>query len=196
MGEAQRKREIRADAFACGRPVPRPIHCPACGSKRIAYVPKGSIPSIVALAAATDKDLDVEYGACGKCRALWEAFPPLYIEDPVCAEPCDNCAFRPGSPEQQDPEKWKALIASLKPEQSLGHFTGKFFCHKGVPIDQATGPGNFLFPQKPVLMDGEPVHNPDGTVATIEDTLKMRTCSGFLRMFWTQAAKLETKAND
>jgi hypothetical protein len=26
--------------------------------------------------------------------------------------------------------------------------------------------------------------------------LKMRTCSGFLRMFWTQAAKLETKAND
>jgi prophage regulatory protein len=40
--------------------------------------------------------------ACLSCSAIWEALPSLYVEDPVCAEPCDNCAFRPGSPEQRD----------------------------------------------------------------------------------------------
>jgi hypothetical protein len=30
-------------------------------------------------------------------------------------EPYDNCAFRPGSPEQADTAKWKELIAKLRP---------------------------------------------------------------------------------
>jgi hypothetical protein len=41
--------------------------------------------------------------------------------------PCDNCAFRPGSPEQADTAKWKELIAKLRAG-------GTFHCHKGVPI--------------------------------------------------------------
>lgn len=134
-------------------------------------------------------EVDADWQCCLTCAAVWEAFPEVYVRDPVCAEPCDNCAFRPGSPEQQDPEKWKGLIASLKPDSSYGYFTGRFYCHKGVPIDMTKGPGNFLFPQQPLTMDGEPVLLADGTPATTEDTSKMRTCTGFLRLFWAQSRK-------
>lgn len=59
----------------------------------------------------------------------------------------------------------------------------------------AKGPGNFLFPQKPILMDDEVLRQPPtGEAVLTEDTSKMRTCSGFLRMFWGQLAKLETAA--
>jgi hypothetical protein len=172
MGEAKRKREAATDAYAFGQAVPRPSICPACGGKRIAFSTIN----------------DCEYGVCPDCEAVWEAFPPLYVEDVVCAEPCDNCAFRPGSPEQADPEKWKALIASLKPDQSYGHFTGQFFCHKNVPIDIKRGRGNFLFPRRKLVLDGiaEPVDDFDVT--------KMRRCVGWLRMVWAQNAKGGTKA--
>ena len=133
-------------------------------------------------------EIDCEWQGCLDRRAVWEAFPPVYVRDPVCAEPCDNCAFRPGSHEQQDPERWKALIESLKPGDE-GWFTGRFYCHKGVPIDMSKGPGNFLFPTVPVMMDGEPVANPDGSVVMMPDQRKMRVCTGYLKMFWARAEK-------
>jgi hypothetical protein len=179
MGEARRK----IDADACGIPRPRDNVCPACRSRRVIDMPQADFPG--------QFKIDCDWQACLDCRAVWEPFPAVYARDPVCAEPCDNCAFRPGSPEQADPEKWKAMIDSLKPESSSGYFTGRFYCHKNVPIDMTKGPGNFLFPQKPVTMDGEPVRNPDGTIVTTEDISKMRTCSGFLRMFWARLRKVE-----
>jgi hypothetical protein len=176
MGEARQK----LDADACGIARPRDNRCPACGSTRIADLPAAKF---------SPKEIDCEWQGCLDCKAVWEAFPAVYARDPVCAEPCDNCAFRPGSPEQADAEGWHALIESLKPDQSYGMFTGVFYCHKGVPIDVAKGLGNFLFPQKPVLMDGEPVRQPNGTIVTTEDTTRMRTCSGFLRMVWARNRK-------
>lgn len=83
-------------------------------------------------------------------------------------------------------------MGQLRPDGSpdnFGMFTGKFYCHKGVPIDMDKGPGNFLFPKKPVTMDGEPVHNPDGSQVMTWDTARMRTCSGFLRMVWARNRK-------
>jgi hypothetical protein len=165
VGEARRKLEARCD----GVPEPRPSRCPACGSRRIRFLQPGEIPG-----------LTVEHGICLSCRALWEAFPPLYVRDEVCAEPCDNCAFRPGSPEQRDAKKWKALIESLDPTKaSEGQpFSGRFYCHKNVPIDMARGPGNFLFPKTTLTFRG--------VEFTTENTSKMRTCSGFLRMVWAK----------
>ena len=55
-----------------------------------------------------------DWQACLDCRAVWEPFPPTYARDPVCAEPCDNCAFRFGSPEQKDTEGWNYLIEILR----------------------------------------------------------------------------------
>jgi hypothetical protein len=174
MGEARRK----IDADACGIARPRDDRCPVCRSRRIVSIPPDRL------------DIECEMQACADCRTVWEPFPASYVRDPVCAEPCDNCAFRPGSPEQAAPERWKTMIESLKPD-SEWWFTGHFYCHKGVPIDMTKGPGNFLFPQKPILMDGEPVRNADGTIVTVEDISKMRTCSGFLRMFWARLRKQE-----
>lgn len=119
---------------------------------------------------------------CRACSAVWEAFPAAgYVEDPVCAEPCDNCAFRPGSPEQQDKEGWKTLTANLRPGgDPMGDH--RFYCHKHVAIDLTKGPGNFIFP----TYDGLTVA---GTTTPIPDTSKMRTCSGYLRMLWALNAK-------
>jgi hypothetical protein len=75
-------------------------------------------------------------------------------------EPCDNCAFRAGSPESQDKEEWKKLMEQLRAG-------GQFFCHKGVPL-VTVGEGaraSFEFPKRP---DGE------------WDRDRMRLCRGFL----------------
>lgn len=175
MGEARRK----LDADACGIARPRDNRCPACNGRAVFTMPSDQFPPGL--------NIDCEWQGCTDCDAVWEAFPASYARDPVCAEPCSNCAFRPGSPEQQDPERWKALIDSLKPNGDW--FSGRFYCHKGVPIDLSKGPGNFLFPRKPVTMDGEPVRQPDGSIVTTEDVAAMRTCSGFLRMFWARQKK-------
>jgi hypothetical protein len=186
MGEAKRRRDARLEAMAMGRPVPRPERCPACGSKCIGYVARGTVPEFVKGGRSTD----VEYAVCGACSAAWEPFPALYVEDPVCAEPCDNCAFRPGSPEQADPERWKALLETLKP-QGDALSQGRFYCHKHIPIDVKAGPGNFLFPQRPLTMDSEIVRKSDGEPVMVLDQSRMRTCSGYLRMLWAQLAKQE-----
>jgi hypothetical protein len=56
---------------------------------------------------------------CANCRAIWEPTDQVLIWDPTdpsasLREPRDNCAFRPGSPEQTDTAKWKELIAKLR----------------------------------------------------------------------------------
>jgi len=122
---------------------------------------------------------------------VWEPFPAAgYIEDPVCAQPCSNCAFRPGSPEQADKEGWKRLLDSLRPSKDEEWFSGRFYCHKHVAIDQTKGPGNFLFPEKPVMFEGAPLLNlADGRPVMTQDVAKMRTCSGFLWMVWAHNTK-------
>ena len=186
MGEARRKRDAAFDADACGVARPRDPGCPACRSRRIFDLPTQGLERF---------GVDVDWMGCRDCRAVWESFPPVYVRDPVCAEPCNNCAFRPGSPEQADKERWRELMRSLKPSESksdsFGFSTGQFYCHKGIPIDMDKGPGNFLFPRKPVLMDGEPVRQGDGTPVMTEDTARMRICSGFLRMMWAQKSVTE-----
>lgn len=178
MGEAKRRREHDLDLDACGRPRPRDPWCPACQSKRIYTMPTAEL-------RVRFDGIDCDWMGCLDCKAVWEPFPASYVRDPVCAEPCDNCAFRRGSPEQKDPERWKTLIKELRPdgsETNFGMFTGRFYCHKGVPIDLASGPGNFLFPKAPVMFDGK-------VVGMTEDVRKMRTCSGFLRMVWAHNDK-------
>lgn len=119
--------------------------CPGCGSRKVYYDPT--------LARAG-------YGpglaSCPNCKALWEPFDPEQIwdpTDPVCSfkEPCNNCAFRPGSDEQGDREKWRTLIDSLRQGAA-------FYCHKGVPIEPGAEHG-FAYPK---------------------ERRKLRLCRGFL----------------
>lgn len=106
---------------------------------------------------------------CANCNTIWEPFDPadtIDASDRLASfrEPCDNCAFRPGSPEQRNVEEWKTTIASLKAG-------GGFYCHKGVPIDGDNENG-FAYPQ-----DGK-------------DARKMRLCRGYLNMLGRQLDRL------
>ncbi len=182
MGEARRKR----DADWSGVARPRDEHCPACRSTSIVYMKPDEHPTMAAAWLEASNYPQPELGLCKACAAVWEAFPPLYARDPVCSEPCDNCAFRPGSPEQQDPVKWKALMEQLKIELVDGRLrmNGEFFCHKGVPIDMKAGPGNFLFPVHEESVDGK----------VVQKMRRGRLCSGFLAMQAVQVDKaLKTK---
>lgn len=119
--------------------------CPKCGSAHI-----------VASLSMTAHGFGPGLASCRNCGALWEPFSPEDIwdpDDPLCSfkEPCNNCAFRPGSNEQVDREKWIALVQSLK--QGAG-----FYCHKGVPIEAGAEHG-FAYPS---------------------DHHKLRLCRGFL----------------
>lgn len=136
--------------------------CPKCASRKVRCVtaPTGFYADTLEV--------------CVNCKAMWEPFDPAQLLDahlPTTSsfkEPCDNCAFRPGSPEQQDPEKWATLMASLKEN-------GQFFCHKGVPITPGEGHG-FAYPTKLVSKELHPT-------ATTEDLKKLRMCRGWLTMW-------------
>ena len=156
--------------------------CPVCRSRDVLRMSVADLPPAVRQAFGCD------LATCRVCRAIWEAFPVERVEDPVCADPCDNCAFRPGSPEQADREGWQRLIAQLRPGGDL-FSDGRFYCHKNVPVDMTKGPGNFLFPQKPVTMDGQAMRNPDGSPVLTFDLARMRVCSGYLRMVWAHNRK-------
>lgn len=131
--------------------------CPRCASRKVTRV-----------------DAEMEgvkfYGrvveVCVNCQAIWEPFDPAQLLDADAPrtscfrEPCDNCAFRPGSHEQQNVEEWKKTMASLKAG-------GSFYCHKGVPINPRSENG-FDYPLGP---DGKALQR------------KMRLCRGFLRMW-------------
>lgn len=99
---------------------------------------------------------------CADCRIAWEPANEAHVWDRTdpCAsfsEPCDNCAFRPGSPEQADTAKWKEMIASLRAGAA-------FHCHKGVPLKPDSEHG-FAYPHD---ADGKP------------EKSKLRLCRGYL----------------
>jgi len=143
MGAAK----LRRDAIAAGQPWPEDFHlCPRCRSRDTKVemmIPPGlsEIPTLV--------------GVC-RCGAAWEAYPADWSHDAVEAQPCDNCAFRAGSPESRDKEAWRAFLADLR--------TGREFrCHKGAPI----------------LIDREAL-----TIEFDADWIRKhgRTCAGFVRV--------------
>ena len=98
-----------------------------------------------------------------KCETTWEPFNPedLAIPDDrfsVFVRPCDNCAFRPGSPERENPEKWELL-------QQRIHLGGAvFYCHKGVPVSDGD----------------EESHDHFKTESGALDKAKLRECAGWL----------------
>lgn len=146
--------------------------CPKCASRKTIHV---SPPAELLGKFYADK-LEV----CVNCKAIWEPFDPVQLLDadrPTTSsfrEPCDNCAFRPDSVEQRDPEKWAELMASLKSG-------GRFYCHKGVPIDP-TGPHGFAYPTKAVSEELCPG-------VKHEDVKRLRMCRGWLRMWGRQFDK-------
>jgi hypothetical protein len=97
-------------------------------------------------------------GVCLDCSAVWEAYPADWKHDVVEATPCDNCAFKKGSPEQSDKEAWLELIAKLRAG-------GDFRCHKGAPILIDKSAGTVEFDECWVQRRG-------------------RTCAGFIRAVW------------
>lgn len=116
MGEA-RDRQL---ALVRGQPFGPDLHrCPICFSRRTVVdqapaIALSHVPTLMAL--------------CADCGAVWEAFPPGWSHDVVEGEPCDNCAFRQGSPESQDKAAWRSMLAKLR------HGGQEFRCHKGAPI--------------------------------------------------------------
>lgn len=124
--------------------------CPKCASR------KWIEPRI----ADATKFYSIDVRACINCHAIWEPFDPADLLDPkheplgAFKAPCNNCAFRKGSPEQADPEKWEAMMLSLS-------FNSSFYCHKGVPISPASEHG-FDYPE-----DGK-------------NKRKLRLCRGYL----------------
>lgn len=67
---------------------------------------------------------DAVYGVCKDCQRLQEV---EFRADPS-VQLCDNCAFRPDSPERAEPWTWlqfyKLHIGNSVP----------FHCHKGLPM--------------------------------------------------------------
>jgi hypothetical protein len=175
---ARARENERLDAEGIARP--RDPWCPACRSRRIIDMPREQFPMV---------DLDCDWQGCLDCKAIWEPFPEVYVRDPVCAAPCDNCAFRPGSPEQRDPARWAELMASFRGSDNYEGVPGRFYCHKNTPIDLEHGPGNFKFPRKPVRMNGHVLRNADGSAVMDFDVAKLRACSGWLRMMWARDDK-------
>ncbi|MGE4085950.1 MAG: hypothetical protein AB7H93_23440 [Vicinamibacterales bacterium] len=146
--------------------------CPRCASRKVGRTELGET-------GFYGRTVEV----CGNCGAAWEPLPPGGAHRDSDGspfpfpDPCDNCAFRPGSPEQADREKWRTLLASLDEG-------GEFFCHKGVPIDP-NGADGFAYPVKvdkaASAFAGQPV--------TVHDTRRLRTCRGYLNMLVAKWAK-------
>ena len=122
--------------------------CPRCESKRTAHL-------------LIDGQ---SISGCIKCKCLWEPFSPDALSIPedlnsIFSAPCDNCAFRPGSLEREDPIKWQELQESL-----ILNPNSVFYCHKGVPLSREEGQSH------------DHPRCPDGSY----DTDKMRPCAGWL----------------
>lgn len=132
--------------------------CPRCESGRVVAIKVGEA---------------VHHG-CLKCQTLWEPFDVANLIDgddrySSFKAMCDNCAFRPGSPERDDPEKWKSLI------ETLAYRETPFICHKGVPL---AAPGSGESHDHP--------KRPDGS----HDITRSRFCRGW--MLYARAGKLHT----
>ena len=143
--------------------------CPKCGSRKIRQI---TVPATGFYA----ENLEV----CANCKASWEPFDPAQLLDAHLPrtssfkEPCDNCAFRPGSPERKNKAKWAELMTSLKGD-------GRFYCHKGLPIDPNSKHG-FAYPEKPVSKELAPR-------TMFEDVKKLRPCRGWLMMWGARTDK-------
>ena len=99
-------------------------HCPVCGSDRVHTFKFSSSGNTIA--------------GCKVCQTMWEPFNPADLLDDddqysSFKDMCDNCAFRPGSPEREDKESWKDQLEHL----ALNGIP--FMCHKGVPISRKKG---------------------------------------------------------
>ena len=111
--------------------------CPACGSLSVKY--------------ATDlkhKGYGKGMASCSDCGALWEPYEVNQLSDPsdhlsVLKHPCNNCAFRKGSPESQDP--WGMLRILEHIEDGC-----QFSCHKGQRID-SDSPHGYDYSDDPLL---------------------------------------------
>lgn len=67
-------------------------------------------------------------GRCLACGRLQDVETRDWPE----STPCDDCAFRKGSPERANPYRWAEIMRTVE--------TGQFFhCHKGLPLDLETG---------------------------------------------------------
>lgn len=152
--------------------------CPRCGSRSVKRVSKVGTGFYADILEACQNPA---------CDAVWEPIDTKLLLDARLpktssfTEPCDNCAFRHGSFEQSDPERWRKLMADLKgdPDDPYGALTaGGFYCHKGVPIDPA-GEHGFAYPTKIVEIEGQAIE--------IQDRAKLRPCRGWLRMAFARA---------
>lgn len=146
--------------------------CPKCASQRWGDADQ----PITAFYAPTLR-------VCANCGTAWEPFDEADLLDAgerysSFKEPCNNCAFRPGSTEQQDTEKWKDLIGQLAYDADRGFFQShRFYCHKGVPLDlehETASESGFAYPY---TADGKPI------------VAKLRPCRGYLRMIHSQMRK-------
>ena len=136
--------------------------CPKCASTKVAVDP-----------ALTAGGYGPGLAVCANCKALWEPFKDDDIwddDDHLCSfkEPCDNCAFRKGSPEQADRVEWAGIMESVKEH-------GGFFCHKGVPIETGAEHG-FAYPSREVMVTVDGVTGK----TSVPDRSKLRSCRGYL----------------
>jgi len=98
--EVRRPTNRRAPRGQSRQAIPRTADCyPACKSPRVNIHADHGI-----------KFYSRQIAICANCRTAWEPIDAALIWDRTdpCAsfsEPCDNCAFRPGSPEQTDSAK-------------------------------------------------------------------------------------------
>lgn len=148
--------------------------CPKCGGT-----------DVKANARVQFRNYGPGMAVCRSCSAIWEYWTEGQTwdpTDPVCSfsEPCNNCAFRKGSPEQRDPAKWAEVRGYVKTDQT-------FYCHKGVPIESGAEYG-FAYPQRQVtvMIDGRPV------TTDVYDTSKLRICRGWLKARGAQQKKEPT----
>lgn len=73
-------------------------------------------------------DSKILMGRCNVCGRVQDVETRDWPE----AEPCDDCAFRKGSPEQADPYRWAEIMEVVERGQH-------FHCHKGLPHDIESG---------------------------------------------------------
>lgn len=86
------------------------VACAACGSTRYGS-PAGADPEAV---------------VCLDCACL---FVPETRPNPTL-QLCNDCAFRPGSPERQDKYKWAEII-----QATIVEGEHPFYCHKGMSCE-------------------------------------------------------------
>ena len=131
--------------------------CPRCGSRKSLDCSAAGVPP-------PDDFYSADVRVCINCQTIWEPFDPAELLDPkrepldAFNHPCNNCAFRKGSPEQRDPEGFARLRAKL------GWLGASFYCHKGVPVDPGSEDG-FAYPKN---AEGMPI------------VRKLRLCRGYL----------------